>query len=86
MPLVTYSFKVYQLNADVLTSLIRRENEGCLRFEIHEIRNLTFRYLPDNPLNVESTKKSKSLYPGKSSLFSSPLCDYIRILSFVPFY
>ncbi|KAL5105464.1 hypothetical protein TcWFU_004959 [Taenia crassiceps] len=59
---------VYQLNADVLVSLIQREAEGCLRFEIHEIRNLDYRQLLENPVEMDTSKKKTSLYPIKLRL------------------
>ncbi|KAM3177757.1 hypothetical protein ACTXT7_003914 [Hymenolepis weldensis] len=54
---------VYQLNADVLASLTQRETEGCLRFEIHEIRNLSFRNLLDNMEDMDITAKKTNLTP-----------------------
>nr|CDS22133.1 hypothetical protein EgrG_000055300 [Echinococcus granulosus] len=59
---------VYQLNADVLASLIQREKEGYLRFEIHEIRNPHFRQLLENPVEMDFLKKKTSLYPIKLRL------------------
>ncbi|VDN98789.1 unnamed protein product [Rodentolepis nana] len=59
---------VYQLKADVLASLAQRETDGYLRFEIHEIRNMSFRNLPDNMEDMHTASMRTNLTPTKLRL------------------
>uniref|UniRef100_A0A5K3EK30 C2 domain-containing protein n=1 Tax=Mesocestoides corti TaxID=53468 RepID=A0A5K3EK30_MESCO len=64
------SIDVYQLRADVLTSLTHKETEGCLRFEMKEIRNLGFRLVSEDlTLSTGTSRSSRrsSLYPNHSN-------------------
>ncbi len=56
------------MTADVLTSLTQRESEECLRFEMHEIRNLAFHLVSDRfakSASIDQQPAHSSLYPGK---------------------
>ncbi|KAM7542469.1 hypothetical protein Aperf_G00000005235 [Anoplocephala perfoliata] len=59
---------VYQVTADVLTSLTQSEVEGNLRFEIHEVRNLSYRLLTEAPEDTSVASKRMSLTPIKLRL------------------